>query len=232
MNDQRLPGRQLKSKILSLLHQDDFNQALAIIEQLPARQAVNPLFSFFYNSDEQIRWRAIIAMGVVVARLAETDPESARVVMRRLMWNLNDESGGIGWGSPEAMGEILARSPLLAEEFAHILVSYIREDMNYLEHEGLQRGVLWGLARLAESRPDLIRAAGPYLHPYIKAPDPILRGLAARTIIALDDDTSTAVLARLADDQTQVRVFMNNRLVESTVAELAMPSDKPKVSPE
>ena len=131
MKDQRLSGRQLKTKILSLLKQDDFNQALSIIERLPARQAVNPLFSFFYHTDEQTRWRAIIAMGAVVARLAKTDAESARVVMRRLMWNLNDESGGIGWGSPEAMGEIMARSPLLAGEFAHILVSYIREDMNY-----------------------------------------------------------------------------------------------------
>ena len=232
MKNQRLPGRQLKSKILSLLHQDDFNQALAIIERLPARQAVNPLFSFFYNTDEQIRWRAIIAMGAVVAHLAETDPESARVVMRRLMWNLNDESGGIGWGSPEAMGEILARSPLLAKEFAHILVSYIREDMNYLEHEGLQRGVLWGLARLAESRPELIRSAGPYLVPYMKAPDPILRGLAARTAAALDNNASKAVLAHLADDRAHVRIFMNNRLVESTVAELAMGSGKPKISPQ
>jgi len=232
MNDQRLSGRQLKTKILSLLHQDDLNQALAIIERLPARQAVNPLFSFFYNTDEQIRWRAIIAMGAVVARLAKTDPESARVVMRRLMWNLNDESGGIGWGSPEAMGEILARSPLLAGEFAHILVSYIREDMNYLEHEGLQRGVLWGLARLAESRTELIRSAGPYLVPYMKASDPILRGLAARTAIALGDDASRAACARLKNDWAQVRVFMNNRLMESTVAELAAPSGKPKISPE
>lgn len=24
--------------------------------------------------------------------------DSARIVMRRLMWSLNDESGGIGWG--------------------------------------------------------------------------------------------------------------------------------------
>ena len=232
MNDQRLSGRQLKTKILSLLHQDDLNQALAIIERLPARQAVNPLFSFFYNTDEQIRWRAIIAMGAVVAHLAETDPESARVVMRRLMWNLNDESGGIGWGSPEAMGEILARSPLLAGEFAHILVSYIREDMNYLEHEGLQRGVLWGLARLAESRPELIRSAGPYLIPYMKAPDPILRGLAARTAAALGDNASMAARARLKNDWAQVRVFMNYRLMESTVAELAAQSGKLKISPE
>jgi len=40
--------------------------------------------------------------------------------MRRLMWNLNDESGGIGWGNPEAMGEILACHEALANEYAPI----------------------------------------------------------------------------------------------------------------
>jgi hypothetical protein len=46
-------------------------------------------------------------MGEVMAHLADKDMESARVIMRRLMWSLNDESGGIGWGAPEAMGEIV-----------------------------------------------------------------------------------------------------------------------------
>jgi len=54
--------------------------------------------------------------------------ESARVIMRRLMWSLNDESGGIGWGAPEAMGEIMARHEQLTKEYSAILGSYIRED--------------------------------------------------------------------------------------------------------
>ncbi|MEA3417440.1 MAG: hypothetical protein U9R02_15080 [Thermodesulfobacteriota bacterium] len=60
-------------------------------------------------------------MGVVVSNLADHDMESARVIMRRLIWNLNDESGGIGWGSPEAMGEIMARNNRLALPFTHKL---------------------------------------------------------------------------------------------------------------
>ena len=100
--------RKLKRKVLELLRDDDFEKSIDRICQLPPRQAVNPLFSFFYNADELIRWRAITAMGAVVSRLADQDMESARIIMRRLMWNLNDESGGIGWGSHEAMGEIMA----------------------------------------------------------------------------------------------------------------------------
>ena len=75
--------------------------------------------------------------------------------MRRLMWNLNDESGGIGWRArPEAMGEIVARSERLADEYGHILISYLDPDGNYLEHPLLQRGLLWGIGRFAHARPE------------------------------------------------------------------------------
>ena len=56
-------------------------------------------------------------MGALGSRMGQKNMEKARIVMRRIMWNLNDESGGIGWGSPEAMGEILCQSPELALEF-------------------------------------------------------------------------------------------------------------------
>jgi hypothetical protein len=40
-------GRQLKKEILELLSHKDFEKSLGKIRQLPARQAVNPLFSYF-----------------------------------------------------------------------------------------------------------------------------------------------------------------------------------------
>lgn len=171
--------------MLELLSREDFEKGLNEILQIPARQVINPLFSFLYNSNESVKQKAVTAMGAVVSSLAENDIESARVIMRRLMWNLNDESGGIGWGSPEAMGEIMAQSKQMAEEYHSILISYIREDGNYIEHEILQRGVLWGLARLADVRPDLVRDAAPFLHPYMESDDPILRELAEQIAKAI-----------------------------------------------
>ena len=70
-------------------------------------------------------------MGEVVSKIAENDLEFARIIMRRPMLNLNDESGGIGWGAPEAMGEIMARSEKLAEEYHKILIhTPLVEEMN------------------------------------------------------------------------------------------------------
>jgi len=214
-------NRKLKKKILELLGSDDLEKSLDEICQLPARQAVNPLFSFFYSTNELIKWRAITAMGAVVSRLAEQDMESARVVMRRLIWNLNDESGGIGWSSPEAMGEIMARHFRLAEEYAFLLVSYVNEQGNYIEHPILQRGVLWGLGRLAHSHPRLVKHAAPFLPPYMQSEDAFHRGLTAWTAGALDGGLPKPLLQHLSNDKAVINIFIDMHLIECTVGQLA-----------
>ncbi len=98
--------RRLKKEILDLLGQEDQDQVVSVLLTFKARVIVNPLFSLIQETDEKIRENAARAMGQVVAKLAREQMEAARIVMRRLMWNLNDESGGIGWGSPEAMAEM------------------------------------------------------------------------------------------------------------------------------
>jgi hypothetical protein len=177
--DKELKGRDFKRKVIDLLKADDFAGVLETFRSYPARRVINPLFSCLCSTEPQIKWRAVTALGAVVANLAQDDMESARVVMRRLIWNLNDESGGIGWGVPETMGEVMARHKGLAREYVNILVSYIREDGNFLEYEPLQQGVLWGLGRLAQTSPELLQDAGAHLHPFLSSEDATLRGLAA-----------------------------------------------------
>jgi hypothetical protein len=214
-------GRQLKRKILALLNNNKFEENLETICLIPPRQAVNPLFSFLYHKDQLIKWRAVTAMGAVVARQAHEDLESSRIVMRRLMWNLNDESGGIGWGSPESMGEIMARHGGLAKEYASILISYINKAGNYLEHEILQRGVLWGLGRLAHVRPELVRNAGCYLPPFLQSNDSHHRGLAAWAASAIPSEMTKSLLAHLIDDEARINIFIDMQMVEHTVGYLA-----------
>jgi HEAT repeat protein len=213
--------RQLKQKIQVLLRQDNFKQAIDEILQIPGEQAINPLFSFFYSKEELIRWRAITAMGAVVEQMADLNLESARIVMRRLMWNLNDESGGIGWGSPEAMGEIMARHDQLAKEYHRILISYMDEKLNYLEYEPLQRGVLWAVGRLAHARPELLSGYAHLLVPYLSSPDAGLRGLAAWAAIPMDTKTITPHLNQLLSDDTTITLFLTDTLTTPTISQLS-----------
>lgn len=216
-----LRGRELKQRVRHCLGSGDFESALKELRRLPARKVINPLFSFLYDTNDQMKWRAVKAMGEVVAGLAEEDREAARVIMRRLMWNLNDESGGIGWGSAEAMGEILARNKGLATEYACILISYASEEGNFQEHEWMQRGVLWGIGRLAQVRPELAGSAiGPALE-FLKSGDAPARGLAARILGFLRAEGSKALLKDLLKDEALFTTYVNGTLVRLAVKEAA-----------
>jgi hypothetical protein len=221
VSSEKISGRQLKRDALQLLQQDNLDRCISDLCRLPARQVVNPLFSFLCSLDAKVKWRAVSAMGAVVSNLAKTDLESARIIMRRLIWQLNDESGGIGWGCPEAMGDTMARSKPLADEYGCILISYMRPDGNFLEHEMLQRGVLWGVARLAHRRPDLFRDCARLLIPYMQSNDAALRGLAVWAARPLVDDSIISLLKRLSSDRSRFSLYHAWHLSESTVGSLA-----------
>ena len=148
--------RKLKKTVHSLLARDDGSPFPEEILGFNLRKVVNPLFTYIQSVDEKVRSRAITSMGQVVATLADDNMESARIIMRRLMWSLNDESGGIGWGAPEAMGEIMAVHGGLAGEFHKILTSYVDPNGNYLEYEPLRQGAVKGLKRLFEAQPQIM----------------------------------------------------------------------------
>jgi hypothetical protein len=213
--------RQLKKQVLGLLQSPQWTAALATLTAMSARQVVNPLFGLLYHGEPLVRWRAISAMGAVVAGLADQQMESARIIMRRFMWNLNDESGGIGWGSPEAMGEIMARHAGLAREYAAILISYADPDGNFLEHPGLQQGVLWALGRLGRARLEVAHRAAEFVVPFMQqSDDPILRGLAVWAIRPAVNDALRPELELLRDDHRTLQIYTDDQLVPCTVADL------------
>ncbi len=170
--------------------------------QLPPIQVINALFPFLYHGDLKTRSSAIVTLALTVARLANQDMEGARNVVRRLMWNLNDESGGIGWGSPEALGEILARHEDLAREYVHILVSYARRDANFIENEILQRGLLWAILRVWQAWPALLAGAKLDIHPYLESKDAAVRGLSAELAGRSGDHGLCGMLALLLEDDS------------------------------
>jgi len=216
-------GIREKRRISSLLGSSDIKAVIEELSGLPPSRVINPLIGALCSNDETVRWHAITALGPIVADLADRDMEAARVVMRRLMWSLNDESGGIGWGAPEAMGEIMACHEGLAREYVHILVAFMREDGFFLELEMLQRGLMWGLGRLAQVRPSLLREkdAVTYLLSYLDSPDGTVRGLAARALGLLQAKEAIPGLEKLSSDPGRVKHYLNRDLVDETVCSLA-----------
>ena len=213
--------RQLKKEALSLLQSDDLGAALEALCDFPPRQIVNPLFGLLYHGNPLIHWRAVSAMGAVVSQMALTEIESARIIMRRFMWNLNDESGGIGWGSPESLGEIMALDERMAREFGCLLISYADPKGNYLEHPTLQQGVLWAWGRLGHERPEMLRPVACLLAPYLSSSDHHLQGLAAWAAIPLGHSSLERPLSDLIHRSEEITLYVNQELKIRSVGRLA-----------
>lgn len=216
-------GRRLKRRVIGLLESQDFFEKINQLRGDIRPRVINVLFSTLISQDERIKWHSVTAMGILISDQAKEDMESARNIMRRLMWSLNDESGSIGWGAPEAMGEIMACHEGLAGEFAPLHVSYIRKDGNFLEYEPLQRGAVWGIGRLAQVRPGLLKPLGAVDHllPYLDSRDAGLRGLTAWVVGLLDAGEARDGLENLLADSTEIKLYTDRRLVSRRVSDLA-----------
>ncbi len=224
-----MSSRKIKQEVLTLLASADLDRISREVQKYAEKDLVAPLFSALSRPEETVRWHAISVFGQVVPRLADQDMEAARIVMRRLLWSLNDESGGIGWGAPEAMAEIMLHHDRLADEYLHMLISYLRpdgplehQDGNFLELPSLQCGLLWGIGRLAERRTAMLISQSVIadLLPYLQSEDGGVRGLAAWSLGRLRAVVSQDILLPLTTDTSQVRLYQQGQVQIFSVAEL------------
>ena len=220
-------SRRIKKQVGSILKIEDRKAALGSLAGIEPTSLTGPLFSYFYSLDDTTRFRSVVAMADLTARIADQSLEQARIILRRMMWNLNDESGGIGWGSCEAMGEILRDSDILARDFGSILLSYIDPCGNFLEHEMLQRGVLWGVGTILETQDIGVESAMTNLAPFLGSSDPIKRGYAVRAMSFCRNRSDRLKPYRFPDqiqhDQTMIPLFDGWFMVKVSIAALALP---------
>ena len=192
--------RSIKADLRRLLDAPDWRDHLHDIAAT-GLAGVGPLLSFLLL-DPLTRHKAAVALGAVVAGLEKAHPEAVRNIMRRLMWQMNEESGNIGWGIPEAFAEICCACPLAAKEFHRVLISYIIElekDDNFCDHNVLRRSCFWAVGRLAQVHPDMAQWARPWLVRGLDDEDIPCRGMAAWALYQLPPDIMTApALRRLA----------------------------------
>ena len=216
--------RRVKKEVRDILVSPNWQSRLDELEQWRPGIIVPPLLSLRLDKDEAVRWRAVTAFGLTADRMAEAAMEKARILMRTCMWYMNEESGNLGWGIPHFMGEAMARNEKIAKEFHKILASYIfcdeECDGNFLDHPELRRDVFWGLARLAETRPELVGHGERFLLAALEETDPYNRAYAAWTLGILKSGAARARLAQLADDTKEIRTFRDGELLDITVGKM------------
>ncbi|MBW1708524.1 MAG: HEAT repeat domain-containing protein [Deltaproteobacteria bacterium] len=198
----------LKSDVRKLLADNNEEALLALLDQ--DRRGVGALNRFLFDTDELIRWRAITALGWV----AREDPFLLEKVISRLMWTINDDSGSIGWSTPEALGEICANDSDLVEDFFPIIISKLEEKI-------FRQGVLWAMGRVAPDRPDLVDEAGDLIPAYLNDPDAGVRGAACWCLGRIPWVEAEDELERLTIDQASFSWYEKGQLVNKTVGQMA-----------
>ena len=216
--------RDVKRKVREILSADDWQVRLSELEQIPPGDIVPPLLNLRLDREETVRWRSVTAFGLTAGRMAEASMEKARVIMRTLMWYMNEESGNLGWSIPHFMAEAMVNSDRIAKEFHKILASYIfcDEDCdgNFLDHPELRRDVFWGLARLAGTRPELVAHGERFLVAGLDDPDPYNRAYAAWVLGLIKAEGAKDRLTSMAGDDTEIRTFRDGAIIDLTVGEM------------
>jgi hypothetical protein len=173
-----------KEEIEAVLGRDD-PEALLRLAGKQGGRLLRYLCGRLCSASEEEKWRAVRALGVVVGDARLVSLERATDLLRRFVWALNDESGAVPYGVPEAIGEVLAVRPELQRDFLPILCSLATDDD--MRQEGpIERGVLWALGRVgspvARCSPEAVEAlrVASTAHP-----DRETREIAARSLVLL-----------------------------------------------
>ncbi len=140
-----------RRELAPLFEREDVDALVAAAREKPGR-VVRFLTGRLYVQDEREKWRAVRAFGALSR--AEGVLTDARVhdLLQRFLWALNDESGAVPYGVPEAMGEILAARPGHRASMVPILRGMLTEEDTF-QTGIVERGIYWALGRIG---PDVV----------------------------------------------------------------------------
>ncbi len=182
------------------------------------------LISLAYDKDDVMGWRAIEAMGYVAGELSKQRVDIVRDTIRRLLWSMGEESGGIGWSAAEMIGEIIRSNPDQFTDIVPIVWSFHEEEM-------FRPGTIWAMGRIASVRPDLVKFILKDMQDMITDKNPAVRGYAAWVIGILREDGFMEDINKLISDNSTVNFYQEGELTKKTVAEIVKEAiDKIKIT--
>ncbi len=184
---------------------------------------MSQLVRMAYDKETLVGWRAIKAVGLAAKELVKTDYDFLRETIRKLLWSLTDESGGIGWSAPEIIGEIVCADTVRFRDIIPIIV-----EAYDIEEKTFRPGILHALGRVAEADADL---ALPFKDLAVRAladEDPMVRYFAIELIsrlkIKLDKDTRKEISKSLqgcVSDRSEVWVYEGDSFSGKVIGETA-----------
>ncbi|MFG1690866.1 DVU0298 family protein [Gemmatimonadota bacterium] len=208
----------LKKTVRDLLEQGEIDRVAEMA--VSKRRVLGSLVSLSFDSDPEIAWRAIEASGASARLIVRKDPNTINEHLRRILWLVTEESGGICWHAPELMAEILAQLPGQFTDYVPIAASFLVT----LEEEDLEHfrpGALWAIGRLGELAREQHSELVPAVAAALENPDPQARGMAVWCLGQIERPDLLSDRPELLTDDGPVDLYQERTLSRTTVGELA-----------
>ena len=201
----------LKKEVIRLLETKDYNCPA----KLPStgKKIISILISLSYDKKSRMSWRAIELIGLISKEIAKPEPETVRNIAGRLLWMIRDESGGIGWSSPEILGEIVRNNPELCADIAPVIASFHEEKM-------LTAGVLRAIGRIGKINDETAGYTIPIILSYLNSSDNTLRGYAAYALGETGATGAASNLKSLRNENNNVDFYEDGELKTKTIGEI------------
>jgi len=219
-----MPANKSGDKLSRNVHRKNEIKRFLADRDLPAlenlalnhKNILRTLSSLLYDLDPLVRWQAIEALGKVSGIIFAIDPEKVRRQIRRILWLMNDESGGLCRNGPEAIGEIIYNVPVLIEEYGPILVSFLNE-------EPFEAGTRNALARIGSIAPEILMKSVPVIAKSLDNEDPCIRGFSVKALQAMEDISAHEKIETMTEDHAELDDydFATGELLRVRVSKLA-----------
>ncbi len=204
----------LKEKIKSLVLKEQYNELCELIKERKNR--LSTLLSLSYTTDNNTRFKVIKAAGYAVSVISAQELDFVRTVISNLLWSLNDDSGSIGWSSPELLGEIISKRMDLFKEYVPLVISLLKIKETYF-----RPGVLWAMGRIAAIEPSHIKPYAPYINMYLADPLTETRGYAVWCLGQIGAAVPEEHRKHLLNDTSEILLLDGNGSIsKKTIGEL------------
>jgi hypothetical protein len=204
----------IKAQVRELLEQREYEHLvdLCVVD----RHAWQELRFRLYEIDERIRWSAIEASARLMQRWWQLkQQEKVRDFIRNLFWSMTDESGGIGWSSPQTIAETIVNIPELLDPYGSMMIAYS------IEEPPLMKGGLWGIGRMGKMIVDSMDFFQEKVLAVFQNDDPEVLGLAAWAMGEVGFKASLSCLKKLFERNEPVRIYTNGDFSEKPLGQWA-----------
>lgn len=204
-----------KESIKQLVINEEYEKLCKLIKQKKNRLSI--LLSLSYTTDNYIKFKVVKATGFAVSALIDKELQYIKTTISNLLWSLNDDSGGVGWSSPELLGEIISTRIDLLKEYIPLIISLLKIKETYF-----RPGVLWALGKIASKEPSHIKPYEPYINMYLTDSIPETRGYAVWCLGLINATISEKLLNHLLKDTSEILILdTDGSISKKTISELA-----------